>query len=167
MRASFRGFFYYVKDNVIKSELSTIIDFSDVDWNAINIKILNNNNIKEALKLKKEGYTHKEVANILDISESAVTRLVQHGVEIGELEPFSRQHTNVYSKVMVVVNLNTLKKKYYIGLKKFYNNSVDYLGFKISDAIFKSNQKNGHLVINGYDMYKITYGEYMRETLTN
>ena len=65
---------------------------------------------------------------------------------------------------MVVTNLETKERKYYVGLKKFYDNSVNYFGFEISDSIFKTYQKNGHLIINGYDMYKITYADYIEET---
>lgn len=156
--------FCYIKDNVVKSKLSTILDFNDVDWMVINIKILTTNNAKEVWKLKKIGYTHKEISNILNISVSEVTRHVCNGYEIGELKPFSMKDTNVYSKVMKVVNLKTKQKEYYIGLKDFYNNSIEYIGFKMSDDIFKRRVKDGHAVINGYDMVKITYMDYIKET---
>ena len=134
--------FSYIRDNVINSKLSTILNLSDIDWNSINVKILTTNNAKEIWRLKKLGYTHKQVANILNISISEVTRHVYNGCEIGELKPFSMNDTNVYSKVMIVTNLETKEKKYYVGLKDFYNNSKDYIGFKMSDIIFKKNEKD-------------------------
>lgn len=158
--------FSYIRDNVINSKLSTILNLSDIDWNSINVKILTTNNAKEIWRLKKLGYTHKQVANIFNISISEVTRHVYNGCEIGELKPFSMNDTNVYSKVMIVTNLETKEKKYYVGLKDFYNNSKDYIGFKMSDIIFKKNEKDGHSIIGKYDMYKITYSEYIKETVT-
>lgn len=158
--------FSYIRDNVINSKLSTILNLIDVDWNSINVKILTINNAKEVWRLKKLGYTHKQVADMLNISTSEVTKHVCNGYEIGELKPFSMNNTNVYSKVMVVTNLKTKEKKYYVGLKDFYDNSKDYIGFKMSDIIFKKNEKDGHSIIGKYDMYKITYPEYIKETTT-
>lgn len=156
--------FKYIKGNIVNSKLSIILNFDNVDWMAINTKILTVNNAKEVWRLKKIGYTHKEVANILNISMSEVTKHVYSGYEIGELKPFSIKDANVYSKVMRVVNLETKETKYYVGLKDFYNNSLNHIGIKITYNYFNKNGKNGHLILNGYDMTKITYIDYIKET---
>lgn len=157
--------FPYIRDNVINSKLSSILNLEYVDWSLINIKILTTNDSKKVWKLKQLGYTDRQISDLLKINTSQVSKYVQHGYEIGELKPFSMQDTNVYSKVMVVINLETMEKKYYIGLKKFYNNSLEYIGIKITDQRFKNNQMNGHLKLNGYDIYKITYVEYIKEAI--
>lgn len=160
-----RNRFPYIRDNVIKSKLSNILNLVDVNWDAINVKILTNNDAKEVWKLRKSGYTYKQISNILDVKLSEVSKYVNHGCEIGELKPFSMKDTNVYSKVMVIINLQTMEKEYHIGLKNFYNNSINYIGFEMSDKIFKANEKDGRLIINGYEMYKITYVDYIGETM--
>lgn len=156
--------FFFIRDNVISSKLSNILDFNNVNWNSINIKILTTNNSKEVWNLKKTGYTDRQISDILSMNASKVNQIIQHGYEIGELEPFSMKNTNVYSKVMVVMNLETAEKKYYIGMKEFYNNSLEYIGIKINSQQFKDHQINGHFILNGYDMYKITYADYIAET---
>lgn len=158
--------FRYIRDNVIQSKLSSILDLNIVDWNLINVKILTINNIKEIWKLKKLGYTNRQISNILNISVSKVDKCVVHGCEVGELKPFSMKDTNVYSKVMVVLDLATMTKKYYVGIKDFYDNSLEYIGQKISGYYFEKHQLDGHLLLNGYDMYKITYASYIEETAT-
>lgn len=156
--------FSYIRDNVISSKLSSILNLDNVDWDLINVKILTINNIREVWELKKIGYTNKQISNILDIKQSQIEKYVRHGYEVGELKPFSMKDTNVYSKVMVVVNLRTNEKKYYIGLKDFYENSLEYIGIKINNEQFKNHQVEGHFVLNDYDMSKITYADYIMET---
>jgi hypothetical protein len=158
--------FPYIRDNIINSKLSNIINLSDVDWNAINTKILTSNNTKEVWELKNFGYTNRQISNILNINMSKIEKIVQHGYEIGELKPFSMNDTNVYSKVMVVVNLNTNEKNYYIGLKDFYENSLEYIGIKTNSKQFRDNQVDGHFILNGYDISKITYADYIAEIAT-
>lgn len=155
--------FSYIRDNVVNSKLSNILDLSNVDWNFINTKILTDNNAKEVWNLKQLGYTNRQISEMCNINMSKVSKIIQHGVEIGELEPFSMQHTDVYSKVMVVINLKTAETRYYVGMKEFYNNSLEYIGIKISDYKFRNNQISGHLVLNGYDISKITYADYIAE----
>lgn len=158
--------FSYIKNNTINSMLSEVIDLSNVDWDNINMKILTTNNAKEVWRLKEIGFTSKKISNILNISVSEVDRHTRHGYELGKLEPFSINNTNLFSKVMVVTNLETMNKKYYIGLKDFYENSLDYIGVKITNHYFKRVENNGHAIINGYDLVKITYEDYIETTIT-
>lgn len=157
--------FEYIKNNVINSKLSEIFNFENIDWISINVKILTNNDSKEVWKLKKLGFTNKQISNILNINVSTVSRYIKNGIEIGELKKSSKEDNIIFSKVMVVINLKTMEKNYYVCLRDFYENSLNYIGFKMSNSKFKNKLKDGHAILNGYDMTKITYSDYIKETI--
>lgn len=153
--------FNYIKNNIINSKLSNIFDLSFIDWNSINIKILTRSIVKEVSDFKKQGYSNEEIAIELNIAKDTVVQYLQLARESGLIT--SKPYVDK-SKVMQVINLADNKTFYYINLKSFYDNSFSYINFKMSDYIYQQNEKDGHVLLNGYDISKITYKEYVQKT---
>lgn len=155
--------FSYIQRNVVNSKLSDILNLKNVDWNEINTKILTTNITKDVWALRNTGYSYKQISNILNVSLTKISRLVTLGYNLNELKTYSENKGNSYSKVMVVLNLETMETKYYIGVNDFYDNSLEYIGKRITNKYFNKHQKDGHLILNGYDISKITYADYIRK----
>lgn len=158
--------FSYIRDNIINSELSKIIDLSFVNWQAINVKILTTSLTKEVCDLRNKGYTNGEIANQLGVSKSTVIEHLRYGNEIGITLLYSTSgNAAIWNKVMMVTNLETNEVRYYVGLRQFYDNSITYLGFNMCDSYFKRHRKNGCVIRNGYSFTKITYNDFLKKTL--
>lgn len=77
--------FDYVKNNIVKSELSTILDFTYIDWKQIDIDSLSSF-IIESVKLWNQGYCMKQIANIIHKHPAVVSRYIRKANKVGLCE---------------------------------------------------------------------------------
>jgi len=77
--------FDYVKNNIIKSELSTILDLTSVDWKQIDINSLSSF-IIESVKLWNQGYCMKQIANIIHKHPAIVSKYIRKANKVGLCE---------------------------------------------------------------------------------
>ena len=77
----------FIKNNILKSELNTILDFSIVNWDKVE-KFAMSSLLVEACKLKKENssYTTKDIGNMLSVSQSTISRWLKIGNKLNLCE---------------------------------------------------------------------------------
>ena len=144
----------YIKDNLLYSELSLIIDLSNIDWNIINEKILNNNITKKVCDLRNQGYTNKKIAKILDVSTSIVDSHIKIGKNNNLLNEWAISNNLTKAMVVEIINLKSKEVQYCIGVCEFYKNVESYIGIKANNNLLKKNSVNGCIVLNGYEIKK-------------
>jgi hypothetical protein len=73
----------YIKSNILSSELSSIFDLSNIDWQLCD-KMSQKNFVKQACDLYMSGVVNlKEIADVIDIDRSTVLRYLKTGVKYG------------------------------------------------------------------------------------
>lgn len=74
---------YYIKNNILKSELSNIFDLSHVDWFKCE-EIAQNSLVKESCKLYMSGINRTEdIGKILHIDKTTARRYLKRGAKLG------------------------------------------------------------------------------------
>ena len=156
--------FSHIKNNIIESRLSEIIDLSCVDWDSVNIKTLTTSMVKEVGKLRNSGYSNKEISDMLNISYRSVSSYLDICRKSGIVDTLFK-YGEAQRKVMEVVNLSDGSVEYYVGIDDFYKNSVSYVGINVTYGLFKQLENDGHVILNGYDMSKISYNDFLKKTI--
>lgn len=73
----------YIKDNILKSELSNIFDLSHIDWLKCD-EIAQNSLVKESCELYMSGIKRTEdIGKMLHIDKTTARRYLQRGVKLG------------------------------------------------------------------------------------
>lgn len=155
---------FYIKNNLLQSELSLIVDLSNIDWDIINEKILNNNITKKVCNLRNQGYTNKKIAKILDVSTSIVDSHIKIGKNNNLLNKWATSNNLTKAMVVEITNLNSNEIQYCIGISEFYKNAETYIGIKANNESLKKNVVDGHIILNGYEIKKISYYDYLIKT---
>lgn len=155
---------FYIKDNLLQSELSLIVDLSNIDWDIINEKILNNNITKKICDLRNQGYTNKKIAKMLDISISIVDSHIKIGKNNNLLNEWAMSDNLTKAIVVEITNLKSKETQYCIGIREFYKNAETYIGIKTNNNSLKKNVINGRIILNGYEIKKISYYDYLIKT---
>lgn len=76
--------FLYIKDNIINSEVSNILDLKDFDWASLESKLINSNLVKEASNLfNMKKYSIEEIAKIMKIRTTKLCPLLKTSSRIG------------------------------------------------------------------------------------
>jgi very-short-patch-repair endonuclease len=153
----------YIKNNLLKSSLSTIIDLSKVNWDIIDAKLLDENTTKKICDLRNQGLSYKDIMNTLDVSKSTIDSHIRIGKRNGLLNEWAL--SNFHKKeVFEITNLNNEEKQYCIGVHKFFKDAEIYIGRKLSSNFFKKYAINGYLILDKYGIRKISYYEYLVKT---
>ena len=84
----------YIKTNIINSELNTILDLSNIDWDLCNREALNSL-VKQVCDLYKDGYRNIDIENKLKISKNTVTKYLKLGNELGWCKYTPKQYKKV------------------------------------------------------------------------
>lgn len=91
----------YIRANILKSELNSIFDLSNIDWNLCDQKA-QKNILKEACKLyASNSYTLKEIGKILQVHPATVSKYLVKGAKFGWCD-----YIPLKSKAVVVVDDN-------------------------------------------------------------
>lgn len=154
----------YIKDNILKSELATILDLSNIDWEAIGVKLLERSITKEVCDLRNQGLVTKEIANTLNVSISVVDSHLKIGKNNGLLNKWAMSSHCVKTKVFEITNLESGEIQYCVGTRNFYKNTEPYIGIKVSHHIIDRHETNGRTIFNGYEIKKISYYDYLVKT---
>ena len=154
---------FYIKDNLLKSKLSTIIDLSKINWDIIDTKLLDENITKKICDLRNQGLFYKDIMNMLDISKSTIDSHLRIGKRNGLLNEWAS--SNFYQKeVFEIINLDNEEIQYCIGVHKFFKDAKNYIGRTLSANYFKKHSINECLVLNRYEIRKISYYDYLVKT---
>lgn len=154
---------FYIKDNLLKSKLSKIIDLSKVNWDIMDAKLLDENITKKICDLRNQGLSYKDIMNTLDISKPTIDSHLRIGKRNGLLNEWAS--SNFYQKeVFEITNLDSGEIQYCIGVHKFFKDASTYIGRKLSADFFKKHSVDGYLVLNGYGIRKISYYNYLVKT---
>jgi hypothetical protein len=74
--------FEYVKQHILDSELSSVIDLSNIDWAACNAEALSSLVVQSA-NLYNDGYAVFEIANMLGYCKATITNWLKQASEVG------------------------------------------------------------------------------------
>lgn len=83
--------FEYVRQHILDSELSNIVDLSNVDWDACNTEALSSLVAKSA-KLYNDGYAIFEIADLLGYCTASITNWIKQATGVG-LCQYDKQET--------------------------------------------------------------------------
>lgn len=97
---------FYLKDSIINSDLSSIVDLSNIDWEECHIKSLNSL-VKEVCDLYNDGYRNIDIVNELQLDRHTVTKYLKTGSELGWCK-----YINQLKKEICVFDKTTMEKKY-------------------------------------------------------
>ena len=84
----------YIKEKILCSELSSIFDLSNIDWDLCNREALNSL-VKQVCDLYKDGYRNIDIENKLKISKKTVTKYLKLGNELGWCKYTPKQYKKV------------------------------------------------------------------------
>ena len=84
----------YIKEKILCSELSSIFDLSNIDWDLCNREALNSL-VKQVCDLYKDGYRNIDIENKLKISKNTVTKYLKLGNELGWCKYTPKQYKKV------------------------------------------------------------------------
>lgn len=153
----------YIKDNLLNSKLSTIIDLSKINWDIIDAKLLCENTTKNICDLRNQGLSYKDIMNRLNISKPTIDSHIRIGKRNGLLNEWAS--SNFHKKeVFEITNLDSGEKQYCVGAHKFFKDAYMYIGRKLSANYFKENAIDGYLVLNVYGIRKLSYYDYLVKT---
>lgn len=150
----------YIKNNLLKSNLATIVDFSKVNWDIIDAKLLNENVTKNICDLRNQGLSYKDIMNTLDVSKATVDSHIKIGKNNGLLNEWAS--SNFHKKeVFEITNLDSGEIQYCIGVHKFFKSAEAYIGQKLNANFFKKYAIDGCLILDRYEIRKISYYNYL------
>ena len=99
----------YIKNNILNSKLSKIINLNQINWLECH-KYALNSLVKESCRLWKEDIQNtKIITNILDINRSTVTRYLKQGAKLNwcDYNPKEQVINNTKNKSKLIICLNT------------------------------------------------------------
>lgn len=96
----------YIKEKILCSELSSIFDLSNIDWDLCNREALNSL-VKKVCDLYKDGYRNIDIVNELQLDRHTVTKYLKIGSELGWCK-----YINKFKKEIYVYDKDTMEKKY-------------------------------------------------------
>ena len=117
----------YIKEKILCSELSSIFDLSNIDWDLCNREALNSL-VKQVCDLYKDGYRNIDIVNELQLDRHTVTKYLKIGSELGWC-----RYINQLKKEIYVFDKTTMEKKYEFNsldecvnyLSNFYNENYN------------------------------------------
>ena len=154
----------YIRDNLLKSKLSTIVDLSKINWDIIDAKLLDENITKKICDLRNQGLSYKDIINILDISKPTIDSHLRIGRGNGLLNKWAS--SNFHKKeVFEITNIDNGDIQYCIGVHKFFKEAEVYIGRKLSANFFKEHAVDGCLILDRYRVKKFSYYDYLVKTM--
>lgn len=154
----------YIKDNILKSKLAMIFDLSNINWDDIDMKLLTSSITKEICDLRNQGFTNKEITDILNTSVSVVDSHLKIGKNNGLLNKWAMSNQYTKTKVFEITQLESGETQYCIGARKFYDDTKNYIGIKVNHHTISKQSINGCIILNGYEIRKISYYDYLVKT---
>lgn len=154
----------HIKHNMLQSELSSIVDLSKVNWKILDEKILSDNITKKVCDLRNQGYTNSKIAEMLNVSISVIDSHIKIGKNNNLLNEWAISNHYTKAKVVEIINLKNKEVQYCIGVANFYKNAKIYIGINANDSVLKAHTTNGHTILNGYEIKKISYYDYLIKT---
>lgn len=156
----------YIKNNILNSELSSVINLSKVNWDIIDLKLLENNITKSVCDLRNQGLTNSKIANMLNVSISVVDSHIKIGKNNGLLNEWAMSNQYTKTKVVEIINLENGQTQYCIGSHNFLNNSEKYIGIKTNHNMLKKCTINKHIILNKYEIKVMSYYDYLIKTMS-
>ena len=98
----------FIKNNIINSALSNVIDFSKIDFLKANTEAQSSLLIK-ACKFWNQGYTSGEIATLINVSNSTVSNYLKLGSKYGICNDYSLDKSRCRSHGKSIICLNTGK----------------------------------------------------------
>ena len=110
----------WIKDSIVKSCLPILLNFNEksINWNECD-KFASSNLVKESSELWNRGFTTKDIANNLGVSQSTIIRYLKKGVKFGWSD-YSKEKS-MQRRNSGVINLST--KEVYAFLKAAAKNN--------------------------------------------
>ncbi len=104
----------WIKDSILKSCLPVLLNFDEksIDWNECD-KFATSNLVREASNLWNSGFSTKDIANNIGVSQQTVTKYLKKGLSFGWCD-YSKQKS-MERRSSGVINLST--KEVYALLK--------------------------------------------------
>lgn len=153
----------YIKNNLLKSNLSTIIDLSKVDWDIVDVKLLDENITRKICDLRNQGLSYKDIMDTLNVSKPTIDSHIKIGKSNGLLNEWAS--SNFHKKeVFEITNLDSGETQYCVGVHKFFKDANVYIGRKLSASYFKKHVIDGYLILDGYGIRKLSYYDYLVKT---
>ena len=121
--------FEYIKNNILNSDVNKILNLSNVNWIKVQSQIETSNVIKACWLFNNNTKCMKEIAKILDVHPTTVSRYLKRGNDIGLCNyNSSKRYRNDYG-------IKTMRKVKRYELKTRKENIYD----SVSEASKKSN----------------------------
>ena len=150
--------FEFIKNNILSSELSNIIDMSKINFNDANIEAQSSLFIK-CCHLWNMGYNAQEIAKEIKVVGSTVKNYLINGTKYGLCDNYSSKESMYRSHGREIVCLNTKKKfRSIIDGARCY----DLLPSDISKCCRRKSSYGG--IHNGEKMIWLYYDEYEKMT---
>lgn len=96
----------YLKDSIINSDLSSIVDLSNINWEECHTKSLNSL-VKEVCDLYNDGYRNIDIVRETKLGRHTVTKYLKIGNELGWCK-----YINQLSKEIKVYDKNDMTERY-------------------------------------------------------
>lgn len=158
--------FKYIKNNVINSDLSKIVNLEKINWDLVQ-EFCATNLVKKICDYKKE---HPEIfstecAKIFQVSDTTVVSYWEYGNELGwcsynpkgETKRKMNAMTSYYNANPIIVeNLTTGEKLRFKSESNFVLNSQEVIGQKVTRKILSNELKKADIVTRyeGFKIYK-------------
>lgn len=100
--------FEFIKNNIINSQLSDILDLSKIDFNKANIEAQSSLMIR-ACNLWNEGYNAGQIASKINVVQSTVTHYLTKGFKYNICKNYSKVESTYRSHGRMIICLNNKK----------------------------------------------------------
>ena len=101
--------YLFIKENIFKSKLSSLIDLSCINFDEANIEAQSSLLVK-ACNLWNDGYNCQQICDSLDIVNTTVTNYLKIGSKYGICTGYSKEESRYRSHGREIICLNTRKK---------------------------------------------------------
>lgn len=132
----------YLKDSIINSDLSSIVDLSNINWEECHIKSLNSL-VKEVCDLYNDGYRNIDIVRETKLGRHTVTKYLKIGNELGWCK-----YINQLSKEIKVYDKNDMTERYSF-------NSLSECADKLTDML--KEEFNKKMIVNVCCGHKKSY----------
>lgn len=126
----------YIKNNILKSELSVLFDLSVVDWNRCD-ECAQKNLVKTACDLWMSGMRFEEICETLHLGDWAVRDYINRGARLGWCDYDPKQWISERCHPVHVIDVINDKEYFFNSLKECANGSVDFCDHRIAEQTIR------------------------------
>lgn len=157
--------FEYIKQNIINSELSQIVDLNNIDWNKI--EQLSYTNLMKIICLYKKdnpSLTIKEIAKEFKLYTGTIRNYLKLGNKLGWCqydvkaeEHKSRVERKYYGQSckVILINLKTNEEVIFESVSDFVRNNSKYFSIPLTKKVVSNRFNKGNNFIENYEDYNI------------